>query len=84
MTQQGESVRKPGKRLTTAGLVIAALGVLLAVMAMATTHSDYVPGLGNVETQGTPSAVSIIMVIVGLVLAGIGFARRLLAAAERR
>lgn len=69
--------------MTTVGLVILVIGFVLAVLPLATTNVDYVGGR-MVETQGTPSAAAIIMVIVGLVLAGIGFARRLLAAAERR
>lgn len=79
MTQQGEIVKTPGKsRLTTAGLVVAALGLVLCVLPLFVTNVDYVGGR-MVETQGTPSAAAIIMVIVGLLLAGIGFARRMLA-----
>ncbi|AYN57948.1 hypothetical protein PP640_gp18 [Arthrobacter phage Faja] len=84
MTQQGEVVKKPGARLTVGGLVTAAVGLVLLVMNLATTHAKFVPGVGTVETQGTPSAASIILIVVGLILAGIGFARRMLAAAERR
>lgn len=69
--------------MTTAGLVILVIGFVLCVLPLATTHVDYVGGR-MVETQGAPSAAAIIIVIVGLALAGIGFARRLLAAAERR
>jgi hypothetical protein len=76
MTQQGEQVKTPGKRMTTAGILIGVLGVVLGLMAMATTHSDYVPGVGNVETQGSPSAVSIIMVIAGIVLVGVGYVQK--------
>ena len=76
-------MKTPGNRLTTAGLVVAVLGVVLCVLPLATTSVDYVGGR-MVETQGSPSAAAIIMVIVGLLLAGIGFAQRMLAAAERR
>ena len=76
-------MKTPGKRMTEIGLVVAALGVVLCVLPLFSTNVDYVAGR-MVETQGTPSALAIIIVIVGLVLAGIGFARRLLAAAERR
>lgn len=84
MTQQGEIVKKPGARLTVFGLVLLVIGVVLLVMNLATTHAKFVPGVGTVETQGTPSAASIIMIVGGLILAGIGFARRILAAVEKR
>lgn len=83
MTQQGEIVKRPGKRMTEIGLVIVVVGFVLCVLPLLSTHTDYVGGR-MVETQGTPSALAIVIVIVGLLLAGIGFARRLLAAAERR
>jgi uncharacterized membrane protein YidH (DUF202 family) len=83
MTQQGEKVKTVGKLTTEIGLVVAVLGVVLCVLPLFTTHVDYVGGR-MVETQGTPSAFAIIMVIVGLVVAAIGFARRMIAAAERR
>jgi hypothetical protein len=71
--------------MMTAGLVIAVLGVGLSLIGLATTHVDYDYVVGRtVETPGAPSAAAIVMIIGGLVLAGIGFARRLLAAVERR
>ena len=70
--------------MTTAGLVILALGFGLLLVNMFTTVEKYVPGAGYIEVQGAISPGAIILLIVGLVLAGIGFARRLLAAAERR
>lgn len=84
MTQQGEIVKTPGKRMITTGLVILVLGFALLLVNLFTTVHKYVPGAGTVEVTGTPSPAAIILVIAGLVLAGIGFGRRLLAAAERR
>lgn len=79
MTQQGEIVKtETGKRLTTAGLVAATIGLVLCVLPLFVTNVDYVGGK-MVETQGVPSAAAIIILIVGLLLAGIGFARRMLA-----
>ena len=78
MTQQGEIVKTPGKQLITGGLVAAALGLILCVLPLMTTSVDYVGGR-MVETQGMPSALAIVILIVGLLLAGIGFARRMLA-----
>lgn len=85
MTQQGEKQKaRPGTNLITWGVVALVVGVLVLVMNFATTHATYVPGVGTVTTQGTPSPGAIILLVVGLLLAGIGFARRLLAAVERR
>lgn len=83
MTQQGEIVKKPGKRMTTAGLVILALGIVLTVANLATTHVNYFGGR-LVETQGTPSAGAIVLLVIGVLLVVVGFARRILAALERR
>lgn len=83
MTQQGEIVKKPGKIMTEIGLVILVLGLGLLMMNLFNTVEKYVPGIGTVEVR-TPSPGAIVLIIVGLLLAGIGFGRRLLAAAERR
>jgi hypothetical protein len=84
MTEQGEIVKKPGQNMTTSGLIVLVLGLALLMYNLFTTVTKYVPGVGTVEVKGTPSAGAIILIIVGLLLAGIGFARRLLAAAENR
>lgn len=84
MTKQGDIVKTPGKGMTTTGLVILGLGFAVLVMNLFTTFAKYAPGIGMIEVKGTPSPAAIIMIIVGLLLAAIGFARRLLAAAERR
>lgn len=77
-------MKKPGKIMTEIGVVVLVLGLALLVYNLFTTIEKYVPGVGMVETKGAPSPGSVILIIVGLLLAGIGFARRLLAAAERR
>lgn len=70
--------------MTTTGLVLLVLGLALLFFNLFQTIEKYVPGVGMVETRGTPSPGAVILITVGLLLAGIGFARRLLAAAERR
>ena len=76
MTQQGEIVKTtPGKNLIAAGAVIAILGVVLSIMATMSTHVDKY----GIETQGTPAPAAIVMIVAGLLLAGVGFARRMLA-----
>ncbi|MGO4583645.1 hypothetical protein AB4Z38_07120 [Arthrobacter sp. 2RAF6] len=63
-------VRKPGSRLTGAGLVIAVIGAILLI--------------AGIIGSGSISAFSAAIVVVGLVVAGVGFARRVLAALESR
>lgn len=66
-----------------AGLVVLALGFILLLLNLTNPVMNYVSGVGMVKTQG-PSAGAVVLLIAGLLLAGIGFARRLLAAVERR
>lgn len=84
MNQQGDSKNRPGTSLLTWGIVALVLGVILLVMNLATTNVDFVPGAGTVETRGTPSAGAIGLLVIGLLLSGFGFGRRILAAVERR
>ena len=70
--------------MTTIGLVMLVLGLVLVLVNLSTTHVKYIPGVGTVEVSGVPSAGAIILIVSGLLLAVIGFARRLLAAAEKR
>ena len=85
MTQLGEKeAKKPGSRLMPMGIVLLVLSVALLVMNLSSTLHKYVPGVGMVEVQGTPSAGFWILLVAGLVLTVIGFGRRLLAAVERR
>lgn len=65
------------------GVVILVLGFALLLVNLTNPVTNYVKGVGMVTTQG-PSAGAIILLIAGLVLAGIGFARRILAAVEKR
>lgn len=57
-------------RMTGSGLLIAAIGALLLIAAIV--------GGGGV------SALSILLIVIGLLIAGVGFARRTLAALESR
>lgn len=70
MTTHQETRRKPGTLTTTLGLFIAAIGAFFIIMTM--TQGNF----GAPATWG--------MVIVGLVIAAVGFARRVLAALEKR
>lgn len=74
---------KPGSRLITSGLVVLALGVIVLLMNLMNPVSHYVTGVGMIETRG-PSAGSIVLIVLGLILGAIGFCRRLLAAVENR
>ena len=68
MTKLGEDIKRPGATLIKAGLVIAMIGVLFAVVSVANGGH-----LGLLW-----------LTLAGLVLAGIGFGMRVLAALERR
>lgn len=65
------------------GLGVLVLGFALLLVNLTNPVSNYVRGVGMVETQ-SPSAGSIIMIIGGLILAGIGFGRRVLSTMENR
>lgn len=67
----------------TAGIVLLALGFVLLLINLTSPVTNYVAGVGMVTTKA-PSAGAIILLVGGLVLAGIGFARRILAAVEKR
>lgn len=84
MTQQGEKQKaKPGTNLIKGGIAALVLGFILLMFNLMNPVSHYVSGVGMVETRG-PSAGAIILLVGGLIVAGIGYARRLLAAVERR
>lgn len=68
MTQTGEVTKRPGTALIKGGLVVALVGVLIAVVAVA--NGGHLGALW--------------LTLAGLVLAGIGFGMRVLAALERR
>jgi hypothetical protein len=68
MTETGEVTNRPGTALIKIGLLLAVVGVLFTIAVVSAG--------GNLVTMW--------LVLAGLVLAGIGFGRRVLAALERR
>lgn len=64
------------------GVVVLALGFALLLVNLTNPVTNYVDGVGLVKTQG-PSVGAIILLLAGAALAGIGFARRILAAVEK-
>jgi hypothetical protein len=65
MEKLGDKVQtKPGSRLMPAGVVCLVVSVLLLGM--------------NLSTRGVPSGGFWILLLAGLILAGVGFARRVL------
>lgn len=66
----GQKTKRPGDALMTIGLVSAVLGIVFSVMGIANT--------------GAPTALAIVIFVVGLIVAAAGFAKRVLAAVERR
>jgi protein-S-isoprenylcysteine O-methyltransferase Ste14 len=68
MTETGEVTNRPGTALIKIGLVLAVVGVLFTI-AVVSAGGNLVP---------------LWLVLAGLVLAGIGFGMRVLAALERR
>jgi len=67
----------------TAGIVVLVLGVVLLIFNLANPVTNYVSGVGMVQTQG-PSVGAIILLVAGAVLVLVGYARRVLAAVEKR
>lgn len=65
-----EAVKKPGSGLIGAGLLVAGIAVFVALIA--------------INSTGSTGAFVWAMLIIGLILAGIGFAQRILAALENR
>lgn len=66
------------------GIVILAIGILLIIIGFSTTHVAIVPGtFRTAETAGAPTPAAWIIFIVGIVMAGIGFGRRVLASIEK-
>ncbi|MFI2563007.1 hypothetical protein [Paenarthrobacter sp. NPDC018779] len=77
--------RRPGTKLLIIGLVLAAIGLLLVIVGFSTTHVTLQPGtFRTVETPGAPTPFAWIMLIGGLILAAIGFGKRVLAVIEKR
>lgn len=74
--------QRPGTRLLSTGLVAIALGLVLLILNLTNSVTRYVDGEGLIETRG-PSAAAIVLIAAGLLLAAIGFGRRILAAVEK-
>lgn len=66
---------KPGQRPFAIGIALLVLGALIAVMNLMSTSVDYVGGR-MVETQGTPSAGAIVLIIAGVILASLGYLKK--------
>lgn len=64
------------------GIVVLVLGFALLIMNLTNPVTNYVSGVGMVTTQ-SPSIGSIILIVAGLILAGIGFGRRVLSSLEK-
>jgi hypothetical protein len=82
MTNDVKQKAKPGSRLMPTGIVVLVLGFVLLMVNLANPVTNYVAGVGMVETRG-PSAGAIILIVAGILLAGFGFARRVLASIEK-
>lgn len=76
--------RRPGTKLLIIGLVLAVVGLLLVIIGFSTTHVSLQPGtFRTIETPGSPTPAAWIILVAGLVLAAVGFGKRVLAAIER-
>ena len=80
MEKSGEkkAAKAPGSRLMPMGVMLLVMSIVLLVISLSATTERYVPGVGYVETGGTPSGAFWVFLLSGLLLAGIGFARRVL------
>ena len=66
----GELSKKPGTSAMQAGLVIVIVGAVLMVL--------------NALNEGSPPGWTVGLVVIGVIVAVIGYARRILAAVESR
>lgn len=69
MTNVGEVKKKPGSGIMQAGIVIAVIGAVLVLI--------------SVVSGGAGAPLSWGLVTVGVILAGVGYAMRMLKAVER-
>lgn len=68
-----------------AGVVILVIGALLLIVNLTSTTAELAPGTFTVEEKaGTASPASLMLIIGGVVLVVVGYAKRMLAAAEKR
>lgn len=85
MLMEDRSQKPAGSKLLKAGLVILGVGIVLLVLNLGTSSVEMVPGtLTTREVPGSPSAGAILLLVAGLALTIGGYAKRLLAAVERR
>ena len=70
MENMGKTKKKPGTGLMNGGLFVAGIGVFLLIAVF--------------SSGGAPTLLVWALPFIGLVLAGIGFAKRILAAIESR
>jgi uncharacterized integral membrane protein len=82
MTKTAGEKQRPGTRLIIIGIVVLVLGLVLLLINLTNPVTNYVAGVGMVTTKA-PSVGAIILLIGGLLLAGIGFGKRVLAAIEK-
>jgi hypothetical protein len=79
---------KPGTALIRAGITTFAIAGLFVLLQLGRTEKEVVyndfTGWGTVERWVGPAPLLVAVMIVGAVLAGIGYARRHLAAVEAR
>jgi hypothetical protein len=73
-------VKKRGNGWILAGVVVTCFGIFIAFAATATTSVD---AYGR-SVQGGPTVATFLVIILGIVLAGIGFCIRILGAVEKR
>lgn len=65
MTKSVGEKQRPGDKLLGYGIALVVIGVILCIVGLATTHAD--------GTQGSPPPVAWLVLIAGLVMAGIGY-----------
>jgi predicted metal-binding membrane protein len=82
MTKSLGEKQRPGTRLMATGLVALVLGFALLLVNLTNPVTNYVAGAGLVTTQ-SPSIGAIVLIAAGLLLAAIGFGRRVLSSLEK-
>jgi hypothetical protein len=84
MTNRDTKTTRPGSALIATGILLAVIAGVLIIAAFATTDVEIIPGTFTTrEVQGSPGPLVYVIGIAGLILAAVGFAKRVLAAVER-